>query len=345
MNNVLVTGANGHLGYNLTRLLVARGYRVRAGVRHAHDPGKTRHLQALDVAIVEIELMQPETIAKAMIGIDGVFHVAAVFQSAANDIQKEVVEPNITGTMHVLQAARDAGVKKIVLTSSSVAVGIESPPNRPLTEADWNESIVDRYNYSKTVAEKRAWEFAKAHGLHLVCINPSAILGPGAYRHTPNTALLEMIILGKLPVVFPFGTCYVDVRDVAQAHLLAYEQPGAAGRYLVSNEQFISMLDLMRMAHQIDPAIKVARWVIPRPVLAGLSMLDWAAHTVLKAPRQLGPEAMEAAGKICVYSSAKARKELGWQPMAFRQCLSDSIEWIRQRRVCEQALSDGIIRA
>ena len=245
MKRVLVTGANGHVGYNLTKLLVEKGYSVRAGVRDPADEKKTGPLRELGVELKRADVMRPETLAAAADGMDGVFQVAAVFRLWAKDSQREIIEPSVQGAIHVLQAAKKAGVHKVIFTSSIAAVGLESPPGRPLTEADWTENGYVAYTRAKTEAERAAGRWAEENALLLVAINPGTVLGPGFYRHTPSTYLLQAILDGSLPGAPPFGTSYVDARDVARAHLLAYENDHAQGRYLIANGPFVSAAELM----------------------------------------------------------------------------------------------------
>jgi dihydroflavonol-4-reductase len=136
VKRVVVTGANGHVGYSVTKLLVARGYDVRATVRDASDPAKTAHLQALGVEIAQADLMRPETLAPVMEGRDGLFQVAAVYRSWARDPQREIIEPSITGGINALRAAHTAGVGRVVFTSSTAAVGRAGPDGAPLSEVD-----------------------------------------------------------------------------------------------------------------------------------------------------------------------------------------------------------------
>ena len=114
--NVLVTGANGHVGYTLTKLLVERGYNVRASVRDKKDKELTKNLSEFDVEIVSLNLMHPETIEPAMENIDGVFQVAAVYKSWARNPEEEIINPSIIGGINILEAAHKAGVKKMIFT-------------------------------------------------------------------------------------------------------------------------------------------------------------------------------------------------------------------------------------
>src|SRR3974390_323338 len=129
MPYVLVTGANGHVGYILTKMLVERGYRVGAGVRDPHDAAKTAHLAPLGVEPVRVELLDRPSIRAAVAGVEGIFHVASVLKMWAPDPQREISEPTVQGAVGVLEEARAAGVQKVVLTSSVGAVGLDATPD------------------------------------------------------------------------------------------------------------------------------------------------------------------------------------------------------------------------
>ena len=134
--NVLVTGANGHVGYTLTKILVERGYNVRASVRNKNDPKLVSHLDSLDIELVEMDLMDPESIESAMQNIEGLFPVAAVYQSWAKNPDEDIINPSIIGGINALKAANNAGIKKVVFTSSTAAVGRSGPNGKALNEND-----------------------------------------------------------------------------------------------------------------------------------------------------------------------------------------------------------------
>lgn len=331
MKNVLVTGANGHLGYNMARLLVEKGYKVRASVRDTKNNKTTKHLEELGVELVAADIMKPETLTPAVKGMDGVFQVAAVYTMISQDPQKDIIDPSIIGGINVLKAAKDAGVQKVVFTSSCAAIGTGATPEKPLTEANWNDDARSPYLIAKTQAEKRAWEFSKANNLNLVTICPCGIIGPGFYRHTPTTLPIQLMMLGKMPVVPPFAFSYVDVRDVAMAHLLAYENPKANGRYIVSDRCF-SLIDFAREANSIDKSIKMPMMAIPEFMVPFLPLFDWFGNKLLGLPRQITEEMVaDLGGKSQHVSSNRIRTELGWETIEFKQSLKDTLDWINKQ--------------
>jgi len=329
MKHVLVTGANGHVGNNLVRLLLEQGYTVRASVRDKSDPAKTRPLSELGCEIVEADIMEPDTLHAAVDGLDGVFHVAAVYVTWAKDPQREIIDPSVKGATNVLSAAADAGVKRVVLTSSCAAVGVDAPAGEPLTEDDWYEDAVNPYMYAKTVAERTAWELAEERGLDLRAINPSGIIGPGFWRHTPSTEIFEQLLRGSLPMLPPLGFAYVDVRDVARAHLLVYERDEAEGRYITST-RFTPATELVELLGRLYPDLKLPSKALPKAILPLVAAGDWLTHSLTGRPRQLTMAMIdEFVGKEQRVSNAKLRG-LGWEPTDFDQTLRDTVEWTRK---------------
>ena len=150
MKKVLVTGANGHLGYNLVKKLVEKGYEVRAGVRNPKNADKTKHLRKLGVEIVAADLQDPNTLKNALLNVDGLFQVAAIYKLVMKNPQKNMITPNVEGTKNILRIALDAGVKKVVYTSSVAAIGIGETAEL-LTESNWNNTSKNAYMVSKTI--------------------------------------------------------------------------------------------------------------------------------------------------------------------------------------------------
>lgn len=329
MKHVLVTGATGHVGYNIVQLLLEKGYRVRAGVR---DVTKAEHLKSMGAEPVAANILDPASLEAAVAGVDGVFQVAAVYKVTAKDPQKEIIEPSIEGGLNVLRAAKAAGVRRVIFTSSVAAIGMgERGENRALTEDDWNKKAKNPYNYAKTAAEEAAWEFAKTNDLDLVSINPSAIIGPGFFRHTPSTILFEMLLRGRLPVIMPFTLTFVDARDVAAAHVLAYENQAATGRYICADYN-TSLADLMPLFREVDPTLKVPGTMLPNFLLPTAPLFDWLGHKFTGAPRAVTGETIrEMANNPIQYNSDRLRLQLGWQPRPIKDSLRDTLDWVRQQ--------------
>ncbi len=256
---VLVTGASGFIASHLVNQLLERGYRVRGTVR---DPAKTiagGHLTGLPGAAEKLELVQadlltPHAFDQPVDGCEYVIHSASPYVIDVDDPQRDLVDPAVKGTISILEACRDAGgVKRVVLTSSVAAI-TDQADGHINTEDDWNtRSSLTRnpYYYSKTLAERAAWSFMDANDppFDLVVMNPFYVIGPSLVpelntSHTFLTGFTNGVLPGVLAIEWPF----VDVRDVARAHITAMENPNASGRYIIAAETWTmrQVVDLLR---------------------------------------------------------------------------------------------------
>lgn len=329
MDIVLVTGANGHLGYNLTQQLVERGYRVRAGVRDVTSELKTRELKALGVEITHVDITRPETLSAAMKGVQGLFHVAAVYETISRHPERDVKQPTFTGTVNTLRAAVAAGVRKAVLTSSATTVGNDASRETPLDESRWNDGAVEPYVQAKTSAERWAWEYASRNQLPLVAILPSAMIGPGFRRHTPTTRVFEELLRNRVPVVLPLGFSFVDVRDIATAHVRAYENPTATGRYIAS-ARFCTLAELFTLVCHADPTVVLPTRRLPERLLPVVPLLDWLGARFAGTPRAISRAFVKEYGhREAHFTSARAERELGWTARDFSVSVRDTLSWIR----------------
>lgn len=245
---VLVTGANGFIGSWLVRALLDSGY---AAVRASVFPGSdASHLLALPGAspsrllISEADVLDAAAVARAVDGCAGVFHVASPCSlEAPADPERDLLRPAVQGTLNVLEAARRAGVRRVVLTSSISALVPNPgwPPHKPFDESSWTDLDYCKprqkwYPVSKTLAEKAAWEFAEKHGLDVVAIHPATCLGPLLQPGlNASSAVLLQLLQGSTDTQEYHWLGAVDVRDVARAQVLLYETPAASGRYLCTN--------------------------------------------------------------------------------------------------------------
>jgi dihydroflavonol-4-reductase len=265
---VCVTGASGFVASQLIAALLERGYRVRGTVRSAKRQEALRDVLALPGAkerleLVEADLLDPPSLVKAVAGCEIVMHTASPYFLHYKDAQKELVDPAVKGTRDTLEACKAAkSVRRVVVTSSIAAV-TDEPGERRLTEDDWNTtSSVDRnaYYYSKVAAEREAWRFAEEKpGFDVVAINPFMVIGPSLVPslNESNKLLVEMLT-GKYPGIVSLAWGFVDVRDVARAHIAAAEREDASGRYLCSNVT-LSMRELAAKLRVLTPGYKLPR--------------------------------------------------------------------------------------
>jgi dihydroflavonol-4-reductase len=327
MSKVLVTGGSGFIAGHVIRELLAGGHEVRATLRSANRAEEVRALlkragadagERLTFSVAD--LTKDEGWPEAARGVEYVLHVASPFPAELPRHEDELILPARQGALRVLRAARDAGVKRVVLTSSFAAIGYGHPPQTaPFTEQTWTDSNapdVQPYAKSKTLAERAAWDFIEREGgaLQLSVINPVGVFGPvlGA-EYSTSILIVQRLLDGMIPGcprVF-FGV--VDVRDVADLHVRAMTDPAAAGeRFLAVSGNFMSMLDVAKV---LKRALGAAARRVP-----SLQLPDWLVRlAALRDPavKQIFPEL----GKAKNASSEKARRVLGWSPRSAEEAL------------------------
>ncbi|KAJ4970490.1 hypothetical protein NE237_003589 [Protea cynaroides] len=242
---VCVTGASGYIASWLVKLLLAKGYTVKASVRDPNDPKKTEHLLALDGAKERLHLFKANLLEEGSFdflvdGCEGVFHTASPVSFTAP--QAELIDPALKGTLNVLgSCAKAPSVKRVVLTSSVAAVLFNGKPRTPdvvvdetwFSDPEFCKETQNGYIVSKTLAEEAAWKFAKEKGMDMITINPSMVIGP-LLQPTLNSSVELILNLVNGAQTFPnytFG--WVDIKAVANAHIQAFEVPSASGRYVL----------------------------------------------------------------------------------------------------------------
>ena len=326
---VLVTGGSGYIATHCLLQLLAAGYRVRTTVRSlAREPEVRATLASAGqvpgdrLAFVAADLQQDAGWAEAVAGCARVLHVASPFPTAAPRHEDELVVPAREGALRVLRAARAAGVRRVVLTSSFAAVGYGHPPrSQPFTEADWTVTEGTRlaaYVKSKTLAERAAWDFLKASGapMELAVVNPVGVVGPvfGA-DYSTSILLVQKLLAGEVPGCPRITFGLVDVRDVADLHLRAMTDPAAAGRrFLAVGGPFVSMLAIARVlkANLGAAARRVPSRELPDFVVRLVARFD-------PAVAQIVPEL----GRPKEASSEAARTVLGWRPRPNEEAIVD----------------------
>ncbi|HRE44194.1 MAG TPA: aldehyde reductase [Terricaulis sp.] len=317
---VLVTGGSGFIGAHCIIQLLEAGYTVRTTVRSLAREQDVRAMlsqggmEAGDrLSFVAADLMQDAGWAEAAAGCAYVLHVASPFPPEIPKHEDEVIIPARDGALRVLKAARDAGVKRVVLTSSYAAIGYGQPEQaKPFDETNWTNPDGDdvrAYVKSKTLAERAAWDFMAREGgaLELSVVNPVGVLGPVlGPDYSTSILLVKRLLDGAMPGSPRLTFGIVDVRDVAALHLMCMTNPAAKGeRFLASAGAFLS---IAQIASILRRGMGAAARRTPRFELPDFLVRLAAARD--PAVQQILPEL----GKRKDGSNAKARRVLGWSP-------------------------------
>ncbi|MGW7750970.1 SDR family oxidoreductase [Streptomyces violaceusniger] len=319
---VLVTGGNGYLGTHVISGLLRSGHRVRTTVRsHGRATSAEASVRSAIAAsgvdpggrldVVSADLTADDGWDDAMAGCTRVLHVASPFPSVQPKNADDLIVPARDGTLRVLRAARDHGVKRVVMTSSFAAVGYGAKDGDEYDESDWTDPADDNAPYirSKTIAELAAWDFVaeEGDGLELTVINPSGIFGPTlGPRLSASTELVKAMLEGAMEAAPRMHFGMVDVRDVADLHLRAMTHPAAAGqRFLASGDRAVSFLWIAGvLAEHLDE--RAAR--VPTRELS-----DEETRVAAGSDPSVR-EAAGQAGRVPILRTEKARSVFGWTP-------------------------------
>ena len=322
----LVTGGTGFVGSHVARLLVERGESVRALARGS---SRLDNLTALDSRLLEIvtgDLNDADSLRQAMRGCDTLYHVAADYRLWSKYPQ-ELYDSNVGGTRKILQAAQDAGVAKIVYTSTVGALGIPqdgSPGNEttPVSES----KMIGHYKRSKFQAEEVAREFA-ANGLPVVITNPSTPVGEQDIKPTPTGQIIVDFLNRKIPAYIDTGLNLVDVRDVAAGTILAGERGVPGERYILGNRN-VTLQEILQMLAAItgQPAPKVRMPYAVAYIAVGVENL--AANLLRKAPTHPF-EGVKMARHKMFFDASKAARELQMPQTPIEDALARAVAWFR----------------
>ena len=322
---VLVTGGTGALGVHCILQLLDKGYRVKTTLRSINKKNvviemlKTGGITSADnLTFMEADLTKDTNWDQAMNGCQYVLHIASPTHADAKVSEDEMIRPAVEGTLRVLKAARKAGIKRVIMTSSFGAVGFSNKKhNSETTEADWtdpHEKGLSAYERSKTLAEQAAWNFIRQEGggLELATINPVAIFGPslGASK-SPSLGILTFLLAGSMKVIPNIELNVVDIRDVADLHIRAMTNPDAKGqRFIATADGKISMpeIALLLKNKRPDVAQKVPTGILPNWLLSIAALFN--------------AQAKQSVALLAInrnVSNAKARNVLGWTPRATQE--------------------------
>lgn len=323
-DQVLVTGASGFVGSAVARKLAAAGYRVRALVRRSSPRA---HLAGVPIEFAEGDLMDAPSLAPAMKGTRYLFHVAADYRLWARD-PEEIVRNNLVGTRNIMEAARSAGIQRIVYTSSVATLALTKGGD-PVDETAplKAENAIGNYKRSKVIAERLVEKMIAEQDLPAVIVNPSTPIGPSDVKPTPTGRIIVQAARGKIPGFVDTGLNLVHVDDVADGHLAALNKGKIGERYILGGENvlFSDMLaEIARIVGRKAPWLKVPR--------APLIPLAYGAEMIAKFTGKepfVTLDGLKMSRYRMFFRTEKAARDLGMKTRPFAQGLEDSIAWFR----------------
>jgi len=321
----LVTGGTGFVGAHVVRALVARGGAVRCLVRRG---SRRDNLAGLSVELAEGDLTDPASLSRALTGVTTLYHCAADYRLWARD-PRELHRANVAGTENILRAAAEAGVTRVVYTSSVGALGLshdESPADESTPVS--REDVVGHYKRSKYDAERVAQDWA-ARGLPVVIVNPSTPVGELDIRPTPTGQMIVDFLNGRLPAYVDTGLNLVDVRDVAEGHLLAAQKGRVGEKYILGNRNMAlkEILEtLARLTGVRAPSVRLPH-AVP---LAAAAVATFVATWTGRPPR-VSLESVRMARHRMFFDASRAVRELALPQTPVEEALGRAVAWFREK--------------
>ena len=328
---VLVTGGTGFLGGWCVAELLRRGYPVRTTVRNvAREPAVRAAVAQAGVepgdrlTIVAADLTRDDGWPEAVAGCRYVLHVASPFPPEQPKDPDDLIGPAREGALRVIAASLDAGVERVVMTSSVAAVRHSRPASQgePYNEADWtdgSDTHLTPYVRSKALAEQAAWDHVRAAGAteRLATVQPGAIIGPVLGEDHSFSLQAVQRLLDGMPAIPRLGFTFVDVRDVADLHIRAMTHPSAGGERFLATDEFLWVADVAQILRERlgDRAVRVPTRVAPNVLVRVMSMFDGGLKSIVGD-----------LGKTAYYSNAKARERLGWVPRPVADSIAETGE-------------------
>jgi dihydroflavonol-4-reductase len=324
---VLVTGATGFVGSAVARHLLEEGERVRVLARPASD---RRNLDGLDVEVAVGDLTEPATLASAVAGCSALFHVAADYRLWTRN-PDDMIRTNVEGSTQIVRAAMQAGVERIVYTSSVAALGI----NRDATPANEDtpstvDDMIGVYKRSKFLAEEAVRRLVTEEGAPVVIVNPSAPAGPRDIKPTPTGRMIVEAAAGRMPAFVDTGLNVVHVDDVAAGHVRAWRAGAIGERYVLGGEN-LALGDILAIIADICGR-KAPKVRIPHGAIMPIAHMAeaWTRLTGGDEPF-VTVDGVRMARKKMYFSSAKAEQALGYRARPAAEAFVDAVGWFRDR--------------
>ncbi|HET7061098.1 MAG TPA: hopanoid-associated sugar epimerase [Nitrosospira sp.] len=325
----LVTGGNGFVGSAVARRLLDAGYEVRCLVRPGSD---RRNLHSLPIEIVEGDLRSVPSLKRAVAGCDNLFHVAADYRLWVPN-PGTMYDINVKGTEALILAAAEAGMKRMIYTSSVATLG----PSRDGVPANENtpstlESMTGHYKRSKFMAEQVVQHITREHKLSIVIVNPSTPVGPRDVRPTPTGRIVVETLLGRMPAYVNTGLNVAHTDDIAHGHFLAYKHGKPGERYILGGEN-MTLLQILRTIDEIQGRRRT-RFNLPANLVLPAAWLMEKIAAVTHVEPAATVDGVRMAKKMMFYSSDKAVRELGYRFRPAAEALRDATNWFRENGYC-----------
>ena len=321
----LVTGANGFVGSAVVRCLLAAGHEVRAFVRPGSDQ---RNLTQLPIETVEGDMRDATSIKRAVIGCDSLFHVAADYRLWVPN-PATMYDINVNGTEALILAGAEAGMSRMVYTSSVATLGLNlnGLPADEETPSSLG-SITGHYKRSKFLAEQVVQKLVREYQLPLVIVNPSTPIGPRDIKPTPTGRIVLDTLRGKMPAYVNTGLNIAHVDDIANGHLLAYRHGVQGERYILGGDNMTLLQILQAIDYIISKPSK--RRSIPIKLMLPIAHAMEIVAKITKTEPRATVDSIHMAKKIMFFSSAKAARELGYQSRPAVEAIKDAVDWFKR---------------
>lgn len=329
-NLVLVSGANGHLGNNLVRLLIKEGFHVRASVRSIQNK---ECFKDLNCEVVQADITDKVSFVKALQGVHTFYAVGASFKLWAKNPEKEIYDVNMNGTRNTIEAAAEAGVKRIVYVSSIAALDYTHLPAKESN--GYNPDRRDMYYNSKNDGEKLAFQLAEELGIELVSVMPGAMIGGEAFLPlNVSYGVLKLILNKQIPMDTQITLNWVDVKDVAEGCYLAAQKGRPGERYILANEKCMTITNTTRLAQKLYPELKIkVPGSVPKFVLYTIAgLMELSAKISGKPPVLTTKDIAMFSGLQQNFDISKARNELGFNPKNPEQAVREALSYLMEHK-------------
>jgi dihydroflavonol-4-reductase len=329
-SRILLTGATGFVGSAVLRRLVAAGEAVRALVRPTSDRA---HLDGLPAEVAVGDLLDPDSLARAMEGCAGLYHVAADYRLWTPE-PRRVFQANVEGTRNVMLAALAAGIERVVYTSSVATLGT-APDGAAADEATPVDyaAMIGPYKQSKFRAEAEVRRLVETRGLPAVIVNPSTPVGPRDAKPTPTGRMVLEAARGRIPAYVDTGLNVVHVDDVAAGHLGAFAKGRIGERYVLGGED-LALRDILREIARITGRPAPRLRLSPALVMPIAYLAEAWARLAGGGEPLLTVDGLRMSRNRMFFSSEKARRELGYAFRPAAQALADAVAWFREHGYC-----------